>query len=718
VEFVNGFNSTNTTGGLYVYDKSGNQEKFTDPVTFWCGSAGVNGQPLIGCVNGAETLHLTDTQVGFDPALGRWIATEMARDDSTGLANIYVAASLSVDARLLWEKWSEPLCTTDPTKPIADQPLLGWSEKLVAIDATCGDSTHLAGGDSLILIPNDTITFLAPSLPAPISAPCTGMAPARDEQLSFSNVYLLASIVPTTQNLTNCAPSSSNTEPYVVEYTATTSGVFGSNGCAAGSSGCSPVSVSPQWGEAGTYRMLPLAQQEIATAYQSVCATTGTACEIDLGDARITAAQIRVSNIPGTNSTNSPILATSFNTGILASGQGIPLSQNLWFIQSLGSGNSPGAWLEIFALSAGDQWTAYPTIAVDDDQEFYLGSTYYQAGIFPQTLWDSYTGLLSPTLLGQNVLETSASTYIGQAGTSLPLAAGPQRWGDYNTMIYDPFINGPGGEGDFWQVEEISKGGADESTTWNALADPTPLPYFMGATEAESECAGGAGSTCKVTVTAPAGVQDGDLLLVKLDLDQSASNAPALPDSGWSLLTASNISGSPKKITATCCSGAVFTSWLAAHTYTSGDSGSYTFKHYISVTGEEFGAFLVDYRAASTNPSSLVSDGFSQDGLHSTFKIGPVTPPGGTELVAMVFGNAGCETPESAEENSAAYAAPEGTPTLSPEAAGLWLAADAGVPGPPAQSYGSYTFEAGPAPGCTRTSVGPWTAWYVAIPEE
>jgi hypothetical protein len=109
VEFINGFNSTNTSGGLYVYDKSGNREKFTDPVTFWCGSAGVNGQPLIGCVNGAETLHLTDTQIGFDPALGRWIATEMARDDSTGLANIYVAASLSIDATGPWEKWSEPL---------------------------------------------------------------------------------------------------------------------------------------------------------------------------------------------------------------------------------------------------------------------------------------------------------------------------------------------------------------------------------------------------------------------------------------------------------------------------------------------------------------------------------------------------------------------------------------------------------------------------------
>lgn len=37
----------------------------------------------------------------------------------------------------------------------------------------------------------------------------------------------------------------------------------------------------------------------------------------------------------------------------------------------------------------------------------------------------------------------------------------------------------PGGEGVFWQVEEISEGPADESTTWNALENLDSLPYFV-----------------------------------------------------------------------------------------------------------------------------------------------------------------------------------------------------------------------------------------------
>jgi hypothetical protein len=711
---VNGADSTGTSGGLYVYDKYGNRDAFEDPVDFWCGVNGVNDQPLIGCVNHAETLHLTDPQVGFDSFLGRWIVTEMAVDKTSKIGNIYVAASTSVDATKGWEFWSEPVCTTDSSKPLSDQPLLGWSTSLVAVDVTCYDSSDLFGADNLVLIPNLTITTPAASLPSPISAPCSEMAPARLEVDGFSSsLYLLASIVPTTQNLANCAPSSSNTEPYVVEYTATTGGVFGSGGCAAGTSGCSPVSISPESGSAGTYGIHSLAQQEIASTDLTVCAKTAQACEIDLGDARITSAQIKVSNVSGTIS---PILTTSFTTGILASGSGIPMSQNLWFIQSLGTGTGPGDWLDIFKFAGGDQWMAYPTIALDDDQEFYLGITNFQTSIFPQTIWQSYAGLLSPTFLGQNVLESSASTYIGQAGTSLPDAAGPQRWGDYNSMSYDPSTaNAPGGEGPFWQVEEISKGGADESTTWIELADPTPLPYFVGFTQHESECSGGVGSTCKVNLSPPTGVQPGDLLLVSFVIGESASHPVQLPDSSWTLLPALNLSGSPQGISASCCGGQS-TSWLAAHIYSSSDTLPYEFKHYINTAGAEFEGFMVDYRSASTNLSSLGSGsyGFAESGKNSSISSIPLALPGESKIAALALGiGDGCDDKNSSE--TVVYSQPTGAPALAREAEDFWLEADVGAPNAVLkQEFGAYTFSASPG-GCF-TSVGPWFLWEVDIP--
>ncbi len=247
VQFVNDNSGRSTLGGLFVYDKTGVVQSSTSAVQFWCGSPGVNGSLLQGCVNNivpSDTLQITDPQVGFDSALGLWIATELAvHFDVSGNVDsgvVYFAASASIDATGSWNKWSEPVCTTDPSKPgsgSTSSRLERLAGGLVAIDVTCSqpqDLGGLPGADNLVLIPNATITSRLP-LPSLTAAPCFGMAPARDEQNSFSNLYLVASIVPATLNpVAGCAPSTTNTQPYLVEYTATTEqGFFGTSGCAA-----------------------------------------------------------------------------------------------------------------------------------------------------------------------------------------------------------------------------------------------------------------------------------------------------------------------------------------------------------------------------------------------------------------------------------------------------------------------------------------------------
>jgi hypothetical protein len=373
VEFING-------DGLAVWNKPAlpvpspaPTPAVTDPVTFWCGSNGVNNQPLLGCSGGMETLDkLTDTQIGYDASLGRWIATELARDPD-GMGFIYLAVSVGSSASG-WEKWSDDACLVNPMFPSSDQPLLGWSNSsgVVVVDTVCATAPNgTLGPDELHIIPNTTITSGAPSLPLAIQAPCQKMAPARDEQGSFSNVYLLASIIPGTVNQSTCAPSSSNTDPYVVEYTANASGVFGSGGACPASGACSPVSTSPQWGDPALYVLRPNAQQ-------LGCSTTD--CQIIPGDARITAAQIRPSSV-GSSSSQSPILAGGFATGINVSGS-TEESQNIWFIQNV----STGSWLDMISLAGGGDWFSYPTIAIDNDQDLYLGSTHFRADSYQNTI--------------------------------------------------------------------------------------------------------------------------------------------------------------------------------------------------------------------------------------------------------------------------------------------------------------------------------------------
>ena len=157
-----------------------------------------------------------------------------------------------------------------------------------------------------------------------------------------------------------------------------------------------------------------------------------------------------------------------------------------------------------------------PMVRLSDDRKrrrsrFGWRHTLFLAVSYPATLWDSYVGIPGLMFMGQNFIEMSTGEYVGNPGQQPPV---PVRWGDFNTMIYDLRAIPPGGEGSLWSVEEISNGPSDQSTNWVALADPTPLPYFVGSTSTEAECLGIEGAYCNVTINAPPGVQNGDVILV------------------------------------------------------------------------------------------------------------------------------------------------------------------------------------------------------------
>jgi hypothetical protein len=169
------------------------------------------------------------------------------------------------------------------------------------------------------------------------------------------------------------------------------------------------------------------------------------------------------------------------------------------------------------------------------------------------------------------------------------------------------------------------------------------------------------------------------------------------------------------------CGGTCTTAWLAAHIYTSSDSGSYTFSHFVNAVGPEMEALLAAYRGAGQILGNYTAYGFTQNGFKSSFSTTAVTPPAESTLSAFISVGGGCDSPESSEAKSEKVGAPTGTPALTPETSltdfvSSWVEADAGVP-ITGQSYGPYTLTVSPEGGCSDTTAN-WLAWEVAIPEQ
>jgi hypothetical protein len=262
--------------------------------------------------------------------------------------------------------------------------------------------------------------------------------------------------------------------------------------------------------------------------------------------------------------------------------------------------------------------------------------------------------------MGQNFIEMSNGEYLGNPGQQPPQQP---LWGDYNSMIYDPNAIPQGGEGSWWSVEEITDvntpllyGNSDESTNWKALVDPTPLPYFVSYSSTEAECAVSPGQNCVVKIPAPAGLQNGDIVVAFLSMGGSFPTPPSPPDSTWITLSIANQGGAQSMIQGDCPDGDLGTEYAYAHVYgSSSETGTYDFKHvmeYIcnNTVRPELSGFLAGYRAAGTNLANLVLYGYPNNGSDGVLFDGPApaSAPAEGELL-NVFNCPGTESPESGE---------------------------------------------------------------------
>jgi hypothetical protein len=292
-------------------------------------------------------------------------------------------------------------------------------------------------------------------------------------------------------------------------------------------------------------------------------------------------------------------------------------------------------------------WAGYHTITMDSDLDAAFSFTSFQPGstIYPD--WYTSKGFAAPgppqpwsPLTGYGILYSANSqgSYTGKQSCSTQTT---QRWGDYMSILWDPNFASPSEADAFWMVQEFTTGGSNQSTQFAPIQDP--LPFFVGSSTAENECVLGAGHDCTVSISPPQGVQAGDVLLVALDL---AENTPFLlpVPSGWTLLAASNLTGSPRQIRS--YAGYFDTSWLAAHIYGTSEPSAYSFTHGNN-DGTEFAALMVAYRGARSNLNNYTAYGFTLDTTSpiSNFTAGtkPISPPAETELVTLIGADGGCD---------------------------------------------------------------------------
>lgn len=231
----------------------------------------------------------------------------------------------------------------------------------------------------------------------------------------------------------------------------------------------------------------------------------------------------------------------------------------------------------------------------------------------------------------------------------------PRRTGDYSHTAIDPnddmtFWASTGYAGSLLQAGNPAYGSA---SAWATVTPPRAL--FINSSRAESECSQGINKWCGITVSAPAGVQAGDVLIVSHDVGDITTDPiePSMP-SGWTLLPPWNLSLSQGIIAQDGC-GFATTSWLLAHVFGSqpGDSGSYAFSAFDygiktckGSYNAEMDAFLVAYRGAGQDPSKYTAYGCPGTIDSSYFSIGPVQPPTNTQLLNIFSGPPNKESQE------------------------------------------------------------------------
>ena len=391
-------------------------------------------------------------------------------------------------------------------------------------------------------------------------------------------------------------------------------------------------------------------------------------------------------------------LLTSFTAGYQSG------AEVLWYIDELETGN----WDGEFAGTGSTGWVpTYTTITSDQDFDFSATATSFTSNGFPFSIefaWHDFNGMFG---LPETTFAGSAAAYTGENTCPTPTPTGSvsptptpspsatptpapilQRWGDYNSLIWDPSLTSPSGEqGQFWSVLEFTQGAADQSTVWTPFNDA--LPFFIAYNAHEQECNVSPGQTCTAKLPAPSGLVNGDVVIAFLDMGGKFLTPPKPPDSTWMELPIANQGNALSMLSGSCTAGDLSTEYAYAHIYgSSTETGTYDFKHVTGVVCGSFlpeiEGFLVGYRGAGQDLSKYVLFGYPAATTGAMVTVGPAPSASPSEGVLLnVFYGAGVENENT--EDTTTFSNLTGTPAAMAETplSGVvvpYLVADVGLP--------------------------------------
>ncbi len=687
VEFLNqGIWIFNKSGGAVI---SGSGQTTTIPYetqnTFWCPQGASQPLPLCGSIP-----LLSDTQIAWDPIDSVWIATALAYNQLNNTGYVYYAYTTTLSAADTsgnWLRWSLSACSGTS---FPDEDSLGFSSDWIAIDMRCYSFSGPEITDTIAVMPHTDIANKSfnPQYPSLSSLPSNVYAwrPSRDVSGSnFGYLYLAASVVNGTS----------------VPYALLSSIAPGTIAQVA-----NPTPLPALLGNATDTYTLPLGGQ-------GSCSQTST-CAVDTEDAAIERVLFQYN--PG-NSMH--YLVTSFPAGIPPSG-----AEDLYYFLQV-EDNS------VYESKVGSTTSvlSYPTVAADQDLDFYATTTTFSPGTNIYSSWYYFQGWLNT--VGQNYLQMSNGTYLG---TSQCKNTAVQKWGALMSTIWDPsIVSTPSGEiGAFWTVQEFTQGMDDQSTEWIRLSDP--LPFFVGynvptpptgqgpAGGGENECPQGTGYYCNLTYSAPPGAQFGDVFVVVQDIGDIQDAAYLTVPTGWTKMT---YVGGSYNLYANNGLGNTVSYYVALYVYGSqpNDTGQYEFQILPQVNLAETSGFLVAYRGAGTNiPGNYLLYGHA--GTTNSLTVQTPTPsPGNNDsppdetTLLNVFSTA-CVvgSPEDPDNDINTFGPPSGSPSATVEtpltSVDGFYAADV-----PVTTSGGTFGEYKSTVGCTYNGKGLNTGISLVIPE-
>jgi hypothetical protein len=410
-----------------------------------------------------------------------------------------------------------------------DQPFIGFSTAFVALDVVCFNDLSQPTDDTAILIPTNSVTAGTGTLPiTPLSTANFGSraTPSRDRSLTGnSNIWFVSSDLPD--------PPDAAAAPIILTNMVNSAGT---------------VTSEPS-------QTLPLAAGDftfVNKAPQLGCTATETAqCAVRANDARIQAVDLQTRPTNGTSYLSYAFVYPPASGGYLDT-----------FLMQPTADLAAGV-IEYISYNDGT-YLLFPTIAMDADLNFeFTGTVFsstgypsvqvYQSRYYPDTQSnDGYAPLSAGYLFSGSASFTEYAVPAQNGGCQEPDA--PQRWGDFNTTVWDPYMQSSSGKpSTFWNVFEYANADPNnsnpdltsiQSSYWYQVNDP--LPYYIGDVNEEATSPCKTGQKCTVTLSVPSGTQAGDVLLANIGIGEDAGTiAKELtpPDSSWTLLPFLNTSG-------------------------------------------------------------------------------------------------------------------------------------------------------------------------------